>query len=159
MPDFERTIEALWKQLALGAPSFGETKSIDLVVDGMTVTLSEAPDQRGLLLTGRAGRIAADRAVAERQVRRVLGLAAGLLAGNSAAIAPDVDAPDPKPVLVRARHPYQGNRIDRLVAAIQDVLQAIEMVRPELETAGAGRPAPRPTGESFSMAETVIFRP
>lgn len=159
MADFERTIEALWKQLALGAPTFGETKSIDLVIDGMTVTLSEAPDQRGLHLTGRAGRIATDRAVAERQVRRLLGIAAGLLATNAAVIAPDPDAPEPKPVLVRARYAYQGNRIDRLVAAIQDVLQGIEMVRPELETATVGRPTARPAAESFSMAETMIFRP
>lgn len=56
MADFERTIEALWKQLGLGTPKFGETTSIDLVIDGMTVTLSEAADQRGLLLTGRADR-------------------------------------------------------------------------------------------------------
>lgn len=159
MADFERTIEALWKQLALGSPKLGETKSIDLVIDGMTVTLSEAADQRGLLLTGRAGRIATDRVAAERQVRRILGIAAGLLATNAAVIAPDPDAPDPKPVLIRCRHPYQGNRIDRLVAAIQDVLQGIEMVRPELETASAGRPAPRPANEAFSVAETMIFRP
>jgi hypothetical protein len=159
MTDFVRTIEDLFRRLALGRPSFRDERYVDLVVDGITVTLREAPDERGLVLTARAGRLAADRPQADRQIRRILGIAAGLMTTNGAAVMLDTDAPDPKPVLVRNRHVYAPSGTDRLVEAIQDVLQAVEIVGPELQTSAVRPVAVAAARDNLSLSDIMIFRP
>lgn len=156
--DFRRSIEDLFDRLRLGSPRFDDSRSIALVIDGISVQLAEAPDERGLTLQATVGRLAADRYAAETQVRRILSLAAGLVVTNGSVIMLEADAPDPKPVLARHRHLYGPGRVDRLIDAIQDLLQAVEIIRPELD-ARHDRPRAQPLRDDLGFAENLIFRP
>lgn len=156
--DFRKTIEELFARLRLGSPRFAEDQSVTLVIDGISVVMTETGDERGLSISAPIGRLAADRYRAEMQVRRILGLAAGLVVTNGSVIMLEADAADPKPVLARHRHLYGAGRVDRLIDAVQDVLQAVEILRPELEE-GRQRPAAPPPRDDFGFSESVIFRP
>ncbi len=58
--DFKSVTTELWAKLKLGPPAFGPTHTLTLSIDGFDVVLSESADGRNVIVSGLAGRLAAD---------------------------------------------------------------------------------------------------
>lgn len=155
--NFQTTIRRLWSGLRLPAPAFRETPEVTLSIDGADLKLAEAADGRGLSITGRLGRLSADPAERDGQTRRLLQIGLGLMMSNRSWVGLDPADPAGVTMIVEARHDYADGRPDRLIRTIENVIQAVEILSPEL--ANRSRREPERRSGTTSFDEALIFRP
>ena len=155
--DFKTTISALWSELQLQAPRFGPQNEIVMTVDGVDLTFRDSPDERHLLVTAAAGRLAIDPPNRARQVQTLMQASLGILAATSTClnIRKELDGVN-LTVLVEAVYSYDVGRVGDLIQLIQEVLRVYEIPRGELVESFQPR-RPVPTVEDTS--QSVIFRP
>jgi hypothetical protein len=152
---FTSTITHLWSILDLGAPKFQPTGEIILSVGGVDITLKDTPDERHLLLTGVAGRLADDQRAAAQQVRALLRKGLGYLTSSRSCISLREEGGVNLTVVVQAIYPLDDH-IDTLVEIIHEVLLVLEFARAELTAISPSRyQAPL----QKTASETIIFMP
>ena len=157
--EFRTLVTALWASLGLRPPAFSERPHVVLSIDGFDLELSETPDGRHLLVTGRAGTLSAEPGRRIRQVQHLLEFNLAAVASHRACVSlapPDHEAPA---VLVQGLCGYETAGAADAIRIIQDVVAVLETHAPEL-TSGRDAPArqPRPS-DPQTAGEAVIFRP
>jgi len=155
--NFETTIRRLWSGLRLPAPTFRDKPEVTLSIDGTDLKLAETADGRGLAVSGRLGRLSADPGERDGQTRRLLQIGLGLMASNCSWVGPDPDDPAGAAILAEARFDYADGRGDRLIGVIENVIQAVEILSPELSARTRREPDHR--GGTGGLEEAMIFRP
>jgi Tir chaperone protein (CesT) family len=157
---FKTLISELWAKLKLGSPRFDASSTVMLTVDGLHLTLDEAPDGRHLIVSGAAGRLAADPTTRSDQVRRLLKANLGFLQSNRAGLFLE-STDDTATVRIQAVYPYAAGRIDQLTALIEDVLHRLEIHSGDLANQSAAATKQQVGHRAFTPVshEEFIFRP
>jgi hypothetical protein len=157
---FRTLITELWAKLKLGSPRFDASSTVTLAVDGVDLTLGEAPDGRHLVVSGVAGRLAADPNTRADQVRRLLKANLGFLQSNRAGLFVE-STDDTATVRIQAVYPYAAGRIEQLIGLIEDVLHRLEIHSGDLANQPSAAAKQQASHRAFTPVshEEFIFRP
>jgi len=120
---FALTAKELWARLGLRPNSSPPTRSVRLVVDGISLLLSD----RGkyLLIEANAAEVSVDDTVRAAQLKSALRVNLGLLLSCEASLYL-VDREDKKHLVSRAAYRYSVNSISRLIATIEDAVNLVD---------------------------------